>query len=195
MQDEIKLARWLIVNAGLRYDGYGAFSRVTPRAALIVLPSSAQSFKYLYGSAFRAPNAYELNTFYFGERRQRPAPGVDRHARTRVGALCQRLAAHVGLDILVQGRPPDHLDRRSKLDASRRHVREPGPGARERAGARGADAAAGGLTRALELRASRVRSIRRPRASCPILRATWCRAGSASPVPCDVRLSRSTAGI
>src|SRR6202030_3057695 len=26
-----------------------------------------QSFKYLYGRAFRAPNEYELNTFYFGQ--------------------------------------------------------------------------------------------------------------------------------
>ena len=42
--------RWLIVNAGLRYDGYEEFSRVTPRAALIVMPSSKQSFKYLYGT-------------------------------------------------------------------------------------------------------------------------------------------------
>ena len=61
VQDEIKLARWFIVNAGLRYDGYEEFVRVTPRAALIVLPSSTQSLKYLYGNAFRAPNAYELN--------------------------------------------------------------------------------------------------------------------------------------
>ena len=67
-QDELRVARWLIINAGLRYDGYEEFLRVTPRAALIVLPSSTQSFKYLYGNAFRAPNTYELNTFYFGER-------------------------------------------------------------------------------------------------------------------------------
>ena len=57
IQDEIKLGRWFIVNGGLRYDGYEQFVRVTPRAALIVLPSSTQSLKYLYGSAFRAPNA------------------------------------------------------------------------------------------------------------------------------------------
>jgi len=67
IQDEIKLARWLIINAGLRYDGYHEFQRVTPRAALIVLPSSKQSVKYLYGSAFRAPNEYELTTVFFGE--------------------------------------------------------------------------------------------------------------------------------
>ena len=65
-EDEIKLARWLIVNGGLRYDGYGDFHRVTPRAALIVLPSSSQSVKYLFGRAFRAPSAYELNESFFG---------------------------------------------------------------------------------------------------------------------------------
>jgi iron complex outermembrane receptor protein len=68
VQNEIRLARRVIVTAGLRYDGYEEFHRVTPRAALIVLPSSMQSVKYLYGSAFRAPNAFELNTTFFGER-------------------------------------------------------------------------------------------------------------------------------
>ena len=67
VQDEIRVARWLIVNAGLRYDGYAEFNRVTPRAALIVMPTSTQSFKYLYGNAFRAPNFYELNPVYFGD--------------------------------------------------------------------------------------------------------------------------------
>jgi outer membrane receptor for ferrienterochelin and colicins len=65
-QDEIRVARWLIVNAGLRYDGYEEFVRVTPRAALIVLPSSLQSVKYLYGRAFRTPTAYESNSVFFG---------------------------------------------------------------------------------------------------------------------------------
>jgi outer membrane cobalamin receptor len=67
VQDEIRLARWLIVNAGLRYDAYETFTRATPRAAVIVLPSSKQSVKYLYGSAFRAPNALEQNSFLFGD--------------------------------------------------------------------------------------------------------------------------------
>jgi iron complex outermembrane receptor protein len=67
LQDEIKVTPWLIVNGGLRYDGYEQFLRVSPRAALIFRPSETQSFKYLYGGAFRAPNAYELNAFYFGD--------------------------------------------------------------------------------------------------------------------------------
>jgi outer membrane receptor for ferrienterochelin and colicins len=66
-EDEIKLSQHFIVNAGLRYDRYSAFQSVTPRTAFIFMPSATQSFKYLYGRAFRAPNAYELNDFYFGE--------------------------------------------------------------------------------------------------------------------------------
>jgi outer membrane receptor for ferrienterochelin and colicins len=80
LQDEIKLGRWLIANGGLRYDRYRDFQRVTPRAALIVTPSFNQSFKYLYGRAFRAPNQYELNEVYFGEgvRNLRPE-SIDTH--------------------------------------------------------------------------------------------------------------------
>lgn len=66
LQDEVKFTRWLIGTLGVRYDGYEQFNRVTPRAALIAMPSTTQSYKYLYGNAFRAPNAYELNTAYFG---------------------------------------------------------------------------------------------------------------------------------
>jgi iron complex outermembrane receptor protein len=67
LQDEIRIWRWLIASGGLRYDRFDSFEQVTPRAALIAMPSHNQSFKYLYGRAFRAPNAYELNTFYFGD--------------------------------------------------------------------------------------------------------------------------------
>ncbi|HTV00823.1 MAG TPA: TonB-dependent receptor [Luteitalea sp.] len=67
LQDEVKITPWLNGTVGVRYDGYEQFNRVTPRAALIAMPSPRQSYKYLYGSAFRAPNAYELNTKFFGE--------------------------------------------------------------------------------------------------------------------------------
>jgi outer membrane receptor for ferrienterochelin and colicins len=60
VQDEIQIRPWLFVNGGVRYDRYDHFARTTPRAAVIVMPTPNQSFKYLYGRAFRAPNAYEL---------------------------------------------------------------------------------------------------------------------------------------
>jgi iron complex outermembrane receptor protein len=79
-QDEIQLSSWLILNGGLRYDAYEDFLRLSPRGAVIVMPSSAQSIKYLYGRAFRAPNAYELNDAYFGEAVKRLRPeSIDTH--------------------------------------------------------------------------------------------------------------------
>jgi outer membrane receptor for ferrienterochelin and colicins len=60
VQDEIKLRPWLLVNGGLRHDRHVGFNRTTPRGAVIVMPSANHSLKYLYGRAFRAPNAYEL---------------------------------------------------------------------------------------------------------------------------------------
>jgi outer membrane receptor for ferrienterochelin and colicins len=66
VQDEFRFGSHVILNAGLRYDGYASFDRITPRTALIVMPSAHQSFKYLFGNAFRAPNMYEQIDYYFG---------------------------------------------------------------------------------------------------------------------------------
>ena len=66
IQDELKLGRHVILNGGLRYDGYASFDRVTPRTAVIFRPNASQSFKYLYGNAFRAPNMYEQIEYFFG---------------------------------------------------------------------------------------------------------------------------------
>ena len=61
LQDESRLSSALILNAGLRYDNYETFgSTVNPRAALIYTPIKSSVFKFLYGTAFRAPNQYEL---------------------------------------------------------------------------------------------------------------------------------------
>ena len=51
----------LHVNAGFRYDQYGDFDPAfNPRVALIFNPFGQSVFKAIYGTAFRAPNVYEL---------------------------------------------------------------------------------------------------------------------------------------
>jgi outer membrane receptor for ferrienterochelin and colicins len=60
-QDEISLSKQIIVNAGIRYDNYDTFgSTFNPRLGFIYNPFQKSFIKLLYGSAFRAPNAYEL---------------------------------------------------------------------------------------------------------------------------------------
>ncbi|MGE0703812.1 MAG: TonB-dependent receptor plug domain-containing protein [Vicinamibacterales bacterium] len=63
VQNETRLTRWLLVNAGVRYDKYNGFDRLAPRVGVIVATSPNQAFKYLYGNAFRAPNAYESDYY------------------------------------------------------------------------------------------------------------------------------------
>jgi outer membrane receptor for ferrienterochelin and colicins len=60
-QDEFKVLDNLILNFGVRHDHFSTFGGTTnPRVALIYSPVEPTSLKLLYGSAFRAPNAYEL---------------------------------------------------------------------------------------------------------------------------------------
>ena len=60
-QEEFHLRPGLLLNAGIRHDHYETFGGTTnPRIALIWSPAVRTTFKLLYGSAFRAPNAYEL---------------------------------------------------------------------------------------------------------------------------------------
>lgn len=64
-QDEFALTHKLLLSAGVRYDHYYSFGgTANPRLGLIYHPFSQTSFKLLYGSAFRAPSAYEM--FYYG---------------------------------------------------------------------------------------------------------------------------------
>jgi hypothetical protein len=96
VQDEIKIRPWLIANGGLRFDRYEEFSRTTPRAALIVMPSASQSFNVRRS----VPCAKRLRaqSFYFGD-----APRACVRSRLILmsswGALHERLAANLRLDL------------------------------------------------------------------------------------------------
>lgn len=60
-QDEFSILKNVLLNAGVRYDDYSTFGPTTnPRVALIYSPWKTTALKFLYGTAFRAPSAYEL---------------------------------------------------------------------------------------------------------------------------------------
>lgn len=59
-QDEVRLSDRLNLNLGLRYDQPAeGKTRLSPRLALIYQHDADTTAKALYGTAFRAPNAYE----------------------------------------------------------------------------------------------------------------------------------------
>jgi outer membrane receptor for ferrienterochelin and colicins len=64
-QDEFAIAHNLTLSAGLRYDHYSYFGGTTnPRLGLIYHPFRATTLKLLYGTAFRAPEPFELTPDY-----------------------------------------------------------------------------------------------------------------------------------
>lgn len=57
---EFKLSDRLAVRGGLRFDYFNdSGGAISPRAALVYNPNPRTTVKYIYGRAFRAPNAYE----------------------------------------------------------------------------------------------------------------------------------------
>jgi iron complex outermembrane receptor protein len=76
-QDEFALTDSLILNGGIRYDDYETFgSTFNPRIALIYNPFEKTILKAIYGSAFRAPSAFEL-FYHDGFDTQKPNPDLD----------------------------------------------------------------------------------------------------------------------
>lgn len=72
-QAEIGLMTNLVLNIGGRYDHYSTFGdTVNPRVGLIYTPFDATALKALFGSAYRAPNAYELYYNYPGQAKANP---------------------------------------------------------------------------------------------------------------------------
>jgi len=62
IQDDFNITNELTLNAGIRYDYFSIFgSTANPRIGLIYNPYHNSTLKLLYGTAFRAPNQYELN--------------------------------------------------------------------------------------------------------------------------------------
>ena len=60
-EDEVRLPWHFTLNAGLRIDRDSTVgTSASPRLALIYKPTGTDTFKLLYGQAYRAPNAYEL---------------------------------------------------------------------------------------------------------------------------------------
>lgn len=68
-QDEWRLSESLVATLGGRVDRDSIQgTRLSPRMALIWRPASASTLRLLYGTAHRAPNAYETNWRWDGER-------------------------------------------------------------------------------------------------------------------------------
>ena len=79
LQDEIAFGARTLLNLGLRYDVGSATAGVaSPRAALIHNLTPSTTVKAIFGSAFRAPNAYERFYAYPGEGGQLPNPALKR---------------------------------------------------------------------------------------------------------------------
>jgi iron complex outermembrane receptor protein len=65
VQDEVRLGP-VLASLGVRHDRYGSFGgHTSPRLGLILWPAGPTTVKALFGTAFRAPNAYELH--YYSE--------------------------------------------------------------------------------------------------------------------------------
>lgn len=74
VQDEITLGKGLLLNAGVRNDHYSTMGdAVNPRLGLIWSPADTTALKLLYGTAFRAPNIYELYYGTAGVQKANPA--------------------------------------------------------------------------------------------------------------------------
>jgi iron complex outermembrane receptor protein len=66
-QDDITLRENLKFSTSLRYDRSNIVQgRMSPRLGIIYNPWQSSALKLLYGSAFRSPNAYELNYSFPG---------------------------------------------------------------------------------------------------------------------------------
>jgi outer membrane receptor for ferrienterochelin and colicins len=96
-QDEFAISRKLTLSAGARYDHYSSFGGTTnPRLGLIYHLFHPTALKLLYGTAFRAPEPYEIapdfGSFYDSNLHLGPEK-----IRTIEGVLEQGIGSHLML--------------------------------------------------------------------------------------------------
>lgn len=94
LQDELPLTKHTLLNLGLRYDhNTGVSGEFSPRAALIHTLSPTTTLKAIYGSAFRAPNAYERYYAFPGPGGQLPNQDL---RKERIGSTELALVHQLG---------------------------------------------------------------------------------------------------
>ena len=94
VEGEYSIRNNLTLNAGMRYDHYSTFGgTANPRLGLIYNPWQKTALKLLYGTAFRAPNDYEL---YYYNPVQRSNPHLTpEHIRTTEIVFEQYVGNHL----------------------------------------------------------------------------------------------------
>jgi iron complex outermembrane receptor protein len=73
---EYKVTRWMDITLGGRMDQIQRIgTTISPRAAVVLTPTKGDTFKLLYGRAFRPPNLYEM--FYSSPGSDTPNPNLN----------------------------------------------------------------------------------------------------------------------
>lgn len=107
VQDEMTLSRRANLVVGLRYDRAGLTGRsVRPRAGLVLRPDAVTAVKLLYGSAFRAPNVYEL---FYDESTTHGNPDLRPESLNTLEAVVERYAGRVRMTATAYHTRTDRL--------------------------------------------------------------------------------------
>jgi iron complex outermembrane receptor protein len=94
VQDEIALHDDLTLYAGVRYDDYDSFGSTTnPRLSLVYRFRPETTVKLLYGSAFRAPTAFE-NYYHDAGETTKPAGDLDPEEIDTVELVLEQFIGH-----------------------------------------------------------------------------------------------------
>lgn len=96
-EDEVQLSQRFTLNAGLRMDTERVSgTNLSPRLALIFKATPNDTFKLVYGRAFRAPNAYELYYAHPGEGGQEGNPSLRPERITTTEFIYDRKVGEAG---------------------------------------------------------------------------------------------------